>query len=92
MRDDQKTYHKMSLKELTALSPFLDWVLYFREAFTPIRRNITEAEPIIVYSPEYMGNLSALITDYLKDDYNKTYDLSVRYPHLSSFFLKTASS
>lgn len=92
MRDDQKTYHKMTLKELTALSPFLDWVLYFREAFTPIRRNITETEPIIVYSPEYMGNLSALVTDYLKDDHNKTYDLVVVLCHFYHFSSSTASS
>lgn len=72
MRDDQKTYHKMTLAELTALSPFLNWATYFREAFLPVGRNITDAEPIIVYSPEYMGNLSALITDYLRTDYNKT--------------------
>ncbi|KAH9399044.1 Endothelin-converting enzyme 2 [Tyrophagus putrescentiae] len=72
MRDDQKTYHKMTLAELTALSPFLNWAAYFREAFLPVGRNITDAEPIIVYSPEYMGNLSALITDYQRTDYNKT--------------------
>ena len=72
MRDDQKTYHKMTLKELNKLSPFLNWVAYFREAFSPIRRNITEAEPIIVYSPEFMGNLSVLIADYMSEDTKKT--------------------
>lgn len=72
MRDDQKTYHKMTLKELTKLSPFLDWTLYFQEAFLPIRRTISSNETIIVYSPDYMGNLSVLIADYLQNDLKKT--------------------
>lgn len=72
MIDDQKTYHKKTLKELNKLSPFLDWVKYFREAFAPIRRNITENEKIIVYAPEFMGNLSILMNNYLKDETNKT--------------------
>ena len=87
MRDDQKTYHKMSLKELTKLSPFLDWVAYFREAFAPIRRNITEAEQIIVYSPEFMGNLSILISNYLKEDSKKTWVSSKRYSMFSKQYL-----
>lgn len=82
LRDDQKTYHKMTLIELTKLSPFLDWVAYFREAFMPIRRNITKFEPIIVYSPEYFGNLTNLIGEYLVNNYNKTYALCM--PKLSS--------
>lgn len=61
----------MSLKDLTKLSPFLDWVAYFKEAFTPVRRNITENESIIVYAPEYFGNLSTLMTEYSNNDYKK---------------------
>ena len=72
MRDDQKTYHKMTLKQLNKLSPFLDWVPYFHEAFGPIHLNITENEQIIVYSPDYMANLSTLITESLASDFKKT--------------------
>ncbi|UXI15573.1 aromatic-L-amino-acid decarboxylase-like [Sarcoptes scabiei] len=71
LRDDQKTYHKMLLKDLNKLSPFLNWVQYFKEAFIPINRDINENESIVVYSPEYFGNLSKLILEH-QDDYNKT--------------------
>ena len=72
LRDDEKSYHKMTLKELTMLSPFLDWVLYFKKAFSAINRNITENEKIIVYTPDYIGNLSILLNEYQSDNYKKT--------------------
>lgn len=62
----------MRLSGLNKLAPFLDWIAYFREAFSPIKRDINEKEPIVVYSPEYFGNLSKIIEEHLKDDENKT--------------------
>lgn len=72
LRDDQKTYHKMQLSDLNKLAPFIDWIAYFKEAFAPIKREITEKEPIVVYSPEFFGNLSELIEQHLSDNDNKT--------------------
>lgn len=72
-RDDKKRdNHKMSLKDLIKLSPFLDWVAFYREAFAPIRRNITENEIVLVNAQQYLGNLSNLFNDYLQNDTKKT--------------------
>lgn len=68
MRDDEKTYHKIKLKDLIKLSPFIDWVIYFREAFAPLNRNIDQDEPVVVYSPDYLRNLSNLVGEYLNDE------------------------
>lgn len=63
-RDDERSYHKYTLKQLNELCPIIDWVQYFRFSFDPINYTITEDEQIIVYSPEYLTAMSALIHRY----------------------------
>jgi len=63
----------MTLKELNQISNQINWVNYFRSAFKQVDRNINENEPIVVYSPEYMTNLSKLIEFHLEDNERKMY-------------------
>ncbi|XP_054159302.1 endothelin-converting enzyme homolog isoform X2 [Oppia nitens] len=70
-RDDERTYHKMTLKDLNRKSRAVNWVQYFRFAFNQINKTITENEPIVVYSPDYMINLTLLIDEYLMDNQKK---------------------
>ncbi|CAG2111753.1 unnamed protein product, partial [Medioppia subpectinata] len=70
-RDDESTYHKMTLKELKMKCKAIDWVSYYRRAFGQIGREITENEQIVIYSPQYMSNLSDLIEEHLRDEQKK---------------------
>lgn len=70
-RDDERTYHRMTLKELNRRARHIDWVKYFQSAFEQIKREINENEPIVVYSPEYMTNLSKLIEFHFENNERK---------------------
>ena len=63
-RDDERIYHKYTLEQMNKLCPIIDWVQYFKVAFDPINYTITEEEPIIVYSPDYMSAMAKLIQQY----------------------------
>ena len=63
----------MTLKELRNRSKVIDWVSYFGYAFQQINRKVTEDEAIVVYSPDYMTNLSVLIEQHLSQDETKMY-------------------
>jgi endothelin-converting enzyme len=63
----------MTLKELNRRTRHIDWVKYFQSAFDQINREINESEPIVVYSPEYLTNLSKLIEHHLENDERKMY-------------------
>ena len=45
LRDPQKIYHRMSVKELTSLSPFLNWTEYFEGMGAPSIESLNVAEP-----------------------------------------------
>ena len=64
-RDDERIYHKLKLSELNKLCPTIDWKRYFSYAFQSINYTITDDEPIIVYSPDYISEMSKLIQKYL---------------------------
>ena len=57
-------YHKMNLSEIQDLAPFINWTAYFTFAFQQINVTIGEDEPIVIYTPEYLSNLSKLIQEY----------------------------
>ena len=63
-RDDERMYHRLSIGKLQRLAPAIDWLAYFRTAFDQINYNLTEREPVVIYSPEYLVNVSQLITEY----------------------------
>ncbi|XP_060098593.1 endothelin-converting enzyme 2 [Heteronotia binoei] len=58
-RDDEKIYHKLTIAELKALAPAIDWLDFMSYFLSPLE--LTEAEPVVVYSPEYLQQVSQLI-------------------------------
>jgi len=69
----------MTLKELNRRARHIDWVKYFQSAFEQIKREINENEPIVVYSPEYMTNLSKLIEFHFENNERKMYSNLVNH-------------
>jgi endothelin-converting enzyme len=63
-RDEEKMYHKMNLKEIQALASFINWTEYFDYAFRQINVTIEDDEAIVIYTPDYLSNLSSLIQEY----------------------------
>lgn len=55
------------------IAPFIDWISYFNFAFNQINHTITEEEPIVVYSPAYLTNVSLLIEEYNSTPEGRTY-------------------
>ncbi|KFQ71460.1 Endothelin-converting enzyme 2, partial [Phaethon lepturus] len=59
-RDDEKIYHKMSIAELQALAPAIDWWLdYLSYALAPLE--LADTEPVVVYGDTYLQQVSDLI-------------------------------
>ncbi|XP_032659785.2 endothelin-converting enzyme 2 isoform X2 [Chelonoidis abingdonii] len=58
-RDDEKIYHKMSIAELQALAPAINWLDYMIYALAPLE--LSEAEPVVVFGREYLQQVSELI-------------------------------
>ncbi|KAM8805099.1 endothelin-converting enzyme 2 [Eudromia elegans] len=58
-RDDEKIYHKMSIAELQALAPAIDWLDYLAYALAPLE--LADTEPVVVYGDTYLQQLSELI-------------------------------
>ena len=56
-RDPSQTYHKMSVKELSALSPAIDWPKYFADLNTPAFSDLDVA------APNFFKALDAVIKD-----------------------------
>lgn len=57
-------YNKISVSELTEIAPFIDWLHYFNSAFVTVNYTVTGNTSIIVFSPDYLRNLSSLIEEY----------------------------
>ncbi|XP_076831918.1 endothelin-converting enzyme 2b isoform X3 [Brachyhypopomus gauderio] len=58
-RDEEKLYHKITITELQALAPAVDWLDYLTFALSPLELNDTE--PVVVYAREYLQQVSDLI-------------------------------
>ncbi|KAL8188117.1 UNVERIFIED_CONTAM: Endothelin-converting enzyme 2 [Gekko kuhli] len=58
-RDDEKIYHKLTIGELQALAPAVDWLDFMSYFLSPLE--LTDAEPVVVYSREYLQQVSQLI-------------------------------
>ncbi|XP_060533581.1 endothelin-converting enzyme homolog isoform X2 [Cylas formicarius] len=63
-RDEEKFYHNMTVAELQLLAPFIDWRSFFGNALRTVNRKVGPKEPVIVYAPEYLQNLTLLIKEY----------------------------
>ncbi len=81
-RDPSQTYHKMSVKELTALSPAIDWPKYFADLGTPAFSDLDVAVP------NFFKALDAVIKDTSLADL-KTY-LRWHLLHSEATFLPAA--
>lgn len=44
----------------------MSWQKYFSDAMRPVERNITGKEKVVVYAPEYLTKLAALVANYTK--------------------------
>lgn len=93
-RDPQKTYHKMTLKELKELTPNLDWELYFSELgleydqhynvhqpdfFKEINQMFTDV-PAQVWADYFTWNMADRMAHYLPDRVNALhFDFFSRY-------------
>jgi endothelin-converting enzyme len=42
----------------------MSWQKYFQDAMSPIKRKVTGREMVVIYAPEYLGKLSAIVTNY----------------------------
>ncbi|XP_059487654.1 endothelin-converting enzyme homolog isoform X2 [Neocloeon triangulifer] len=70
-RDEEKLYHSMSLTELQDLAPFMNWLDYFNEAFRMVDKKLTPNDTVIVYAPEYLHNLTKIISTYKQNETGK---------------------
>lgn len=86
-RDDEQLYHKYHLKHLKKIAPFVDWISYFNFAFRQINHTITEDEPIVVYSPAYLSNVSNLIQEYNSTPEGRVYVLYFQNRFTSSLLI-----
>lgn len=65
-RDEEKLYHLMKIGDLQLKAPFIDWRKFFEDAMRIVGKKIGNKEEVVVYAPEYLGNLTQLIKDYNK--------------------------
>jgi endothelin-converting enzyme len=49
----------------------MSWQKYFSDAMSSIPRNVTGKEKVVVYAPEYLKKLSALVSNYTKSTEGK---------------------
>lgn len=67
-RDEERRYHSFNVEQLQNISDFLSWEGFFQKAFDSADVHINSSQRIIVYSPDYMRNLSELITNMTTEE------------------------
>ncbi|XP_015774671.1 PREDICTED: endothelin-converting enzyme 1-like [Acropora digitifera] len=58
LRNMEKIYHKMTVADLQQLAPAISWLDYMNTMFSS---PVTHEELVIVYTPEYLKNMSNLV-------------------------------
>ncbi|XP_048470863.1 endothelin-converting enzyme 1-like [Rhincodon typus] len=58
-RDEELIYNKMTVRNLQALAPVIDWLPLLSAIFYPVELN--DSEPVVVYAKEYLQKVSDLI-------------------------------
>jgi putative endopeptidase len=81
-RDPQKVYHKMTDRELTALSPGFNWAIYFQGIGAP------HFDSLNVIEPDFIKNMQEVVAAHSLDEW-KTY-LRWHVLHASVTMLPTA--
>ncbi|KAL0859570.1 hypothetical protein ABMA27_010711 [Loxostege sticticalis] len=63
-RDEEGLYNPYTIKQWQKEAPFLNWTMFFNDAFKLVNRSISDSERIVVYAPDYFRNLTKLIEKY----------------------------
>ncbi|XP_052752968.1 endothelin-converting enzyme homolog isoform X1 [Galleria mellonella] len=72
-RDEEGLYNPYTIRQWQKEAPFLNWTMFFNDAFKLVNRTIPDTERIVVYAPEYFRNLTKVIRRYSKtEDDQKT--------------------
>ncbi|XP_061380295.1 endothelin-converting enzyme homolog isoform X2 [Danaus plexippus] len=67
-RDEEGLYNPYTVKQWQREAPFLNWSMFFNDAFKLVNRSISDNERIVVYAPEYFRNLTRLVRKYSKSE------------------------
>ncbi|KPJ19277.1 Endothelin-converting enzyme 1 [Papilio machaon] len=67
-RDEESLYNPYTLKEWQKVAPFLNWSMFFNDAFKLVNRTVSDNERLVVYAPEYFKNLTRVIRKYSKTE------------------------
>ncbi|XP_065582225.1 endothelin-converting enzyme homolog isoform X2 [Artemia franciscana] len=70
-RDEEKLYHSMAIGELEFIAPFISWPDYFSHAFSFVNKSISVNQSVVVYAPNYLRDLTRLVSDYMATDGGK---------------------
>eukprot|EP00106_Octopus_bimaculoides_P022840 XP_014790282.1 PREDICTED: endothelin-converting enzyme 2-like [Octopus bimaculoides] len=70
-QDEEKQYHKMTVKELQTLAPFINWQRYLNERFSVVNITIDSSEEVVVFAPEFLSKLHHLLENMLNDTNSK---------------------
>ncbi|XP_068624713.1 endothelin-converting enzyme homolog [Battus philenor] len=67
-RDEEGLYNPYTVKEWQKVAPFLNWSMFFNDAFALVNRTISDNERLVVYAPDYFKNLTRVIKKYSKTE------------------------
>ncbi|XP_050671750.1 endothelin-converting enzyme homolog isoform X2 [Leptidea sinapis] len=67
-RDEEGLYNPYTIKQWQREAPFLNWSMFFNDAFKLVNRTIPDDERIVVYAPEYFKNLTKVLKRYTKTE------------------------
>ncbi|XP_038219247.1 endothelin-converting enzyme homolog [Zerene cesonia] len=67
-RDEEGLYNPFTVKQWQREAPFLNWSVFFNDAFRLVNRTIPDNETIVVYAPEYFRNLTKVLRKYSKTE------------------------
>ncbi|XP_072945939.1 endothelin-converting enzyme homolog [Epargyreus clarus] len=70
-RDEEGLYNPYTIKQWQKEVPFLNWTMFFNDAFKLVNRSISENERIVVYAPDYFKNLTKVLKKYSKTEENQ---------------------
>ncbi|XP_037295132.1 endothelin-converting enzyme homolog isoform X3 [Manduca sexta] len=67
-RDEEGLYNPFNISEWQKVAPFMNWTMFFNDAFKLVNRTILDSERIVVYAPDYFKNLTKIIRRYSKTE------------------------
>ncbi|XP_075986986.1 M13 family metallopeptidase neprilysin 3 isoform X2 [Anticarsia gemmatalis] len=67
-RDEEGLYNPYTIKQWQKEVPFLNWTMFFNDAFKLVNKTIPETQRIVVYAPEYFKNLTKVIKKFSKTE------------------------